>query len=98
MTSTFRTVAVGVVLSAGLALAACGTTQGDRAVSGGLIGAGGGAAIGALAGNAGAGAIIGGVAGAATGALTDPCTLNLGDPFWRDHGGEAARRERCGRR
>jgi osmotically inducible lipoprotein OsmB len=98
MKITFRTVVAGMVLSTGLALAACGTTQGDRAVSGGLIGAGGGAAIGALAGNAGAGAIIGGVAGAATGALTDPCTLNLGDPFWRDHGGEAARRERCGPR
>jgi hypothetical protein len=98
MTSTFRTIVVGVVLSAGLALTACGTTQGDRAVSGGLIGAGGGAIIGGLAGNAGAGALIGGAAGAATGALTDPCTLNLGDPFWRDHGGEAARRERCGSR
>jgi osmotically inducible lipoprotein OsmB len=61
-----------------LALSACGTTPGDRAVSGGLIGAGGGAAIGSLSGNAGAGAVIGGVAGAATGALTDPCALNLG--------------------
>jgi len=95
MTNTFRTIAAGIVLSA---LAACGTTQSDRAISGGLIGAGGGAVIGGLAGNAGAGALIGGAAGAATGALTDPCSLNLGDPFWRDHGGEAARRERCGPR
>jgi len=85
-----------VTITAALALSACGTTQGDRAVSGGLIGAGAGAAIGSLAGNAGAGAVIGGVAGAATGALTDPCTLNLGDPWWRDHGGEEARRARCG--
>lgn len=59
--------------------AACGTTPGDRAVSGGLLGAGTGAAIGSLSGNAGAGAVIGGVAGAATGALTDPCALNLGE-------------------
>ena len=97
MRKIFKTMTAGAVLTAGLALAACGTTQSDRAVSGGLIGAGGGAAIGALAGNAGAGAIIGGVAGAATGALTDPCTLNLGDPWWRDHGGESARRAQCGR-
>jgi hypothetical protein len=61
------------------ALCACGTTQSDRAVSGGLIGAGAGAAIGSLSGNAGAGAVIGGVGGAATGALTDPCALNLGE-------------------
>ena len=78
-----------------LALAACGTTPGDRAVSGGLLGAGAGAAIGSLSGNAGAGAVIGGVGGAAVGALTDPCTLNLGDPWWRDHGGEAEYRRRC---
>ena len=64
---------------AAFALSACGTTPGDRAVSGGLLGAGTGAAIGSLSGNAGAGAVIGGVAGAATGALTDPCSLNLGE-------------------
>ena len=98
MRNSFHTVAAGLILSAGLALAACGTTPEDRAVSGGLLGAGTGAAIGAVAGNAGAGAIIGGVGGAAVGALSDPCTLNLGDPFWRDHGGEEARRSRCGNR
>ena len=59
--------------------AACGTTQHDRAISGGLLGAGTGAAIGSLTGNVGAGAVIGGVAGAATGALTDPCALNLSE-------------------
>jgi hypothetical protein len=98
MRIAFHSKAAGAVLSAGLALAACGTTTGDRAASGGLLGAAGGAAIGAAAGNAGAGALIGAVGGAAVGALTDPCSLNLGDPFWRDHGGEAARRERCGER
>src|SRR5690242_9235445 len=66
------------------ALSACGTTPGDRAVSGGLIGAGTGAAIGSLSGNAGTGAVIGGVAGAAAGAVTDPCSVNLGDPIWRN--------------
>jgi hypothetical protein len=76
--------AAGAVFAACLALSACGTTPGERAASGGLIGAGAGAAIGSLSGNAGAGAVIGGLGGAAAGALTDPCTLNLGDPFWKD--------------
>ena len=88
--------AAGAVAAA-LALAACGTTPGDRAASGGLIGAGTGAVVGSLSGNAGAGAIIGGLGGAAVGALTDPCTLNLGDPWWRDHGGDAEFHRRCGR-
>lgn len=74
----------GAVLAVGLAVCACGTTPGERAVSGGLLGAGTGAAIGSLSGDAGAGAVIGGIGGAAVGALTDPCSLNLGDPFWKD--------------
>jgi len=81
-----------------IALSACGTTQGDRAASGGLIGAGAGAAIGSLSGNAVAGAVIGGAAGATVGVVTDPCTLNLGDPVWRDQ--RASREDyyqRCGR-
>jgi hypothetical protein len=82
---------------AALGLSACGTTQGDRAVSGGLIGAGAGAAIGSLVGNPGAGAVVGGVAGAATGALSDPCDLNLGAPVWRNrHASRADYRRRCG--
>src|SRR3954471_4891173 len=93
----YKVFSASAIFAATLALSACGTTPGDRAVSGGLLGAGAGAAIGSLSGNARTGAIIGGVGGAAVGALTDPCTLDLGDPFWRDHGGEAARRERCGR-
>ena len=91
-----RSLVLAPVFGAVLMLSACGTDPGDRAVSGGLLGAGAGAAIGAIAGNAGAGAAIGAVAGAATGALTDPCTLNLGNPVWRDHGGRAAYERRCG--
>lgn len=60
-----------------LALTACGETQGQRALSGGLIGAGGGAAAGALMGNPAAGALIGGAAGAATGAFTSPRQIDL---------------------
>jgi hypothetical protein len=45
--------------------------QQQRALSGGAIGAAGGAAIGAITGGAAVtGALIGGAAGAATGALT----------------------------
>jgi osmotically inducible lipoprotein OsmB len=86
------------IAATGLALSACGTSPGDRAVSGGLIGAGAGAAIGAAAGDPAAGALIGGVGGAAVGALSDPCTLNLGDPWWDQHGGRREYERRCGRR
>lgn len=63
---------------------ACGYSTGDRAVSGGLLGAGAGAGIGALTGgSAGTGALIGGAAGAAGGALTSGKDINLGKPAWR---------------
>jgi hypothetical protein len=59
-------------------LAACGTDPGDRALSGGGIGAGAGAVGGALLGvNPIAGALVGGAAGAATGAFTSPNQINL---------------------
>ena len=41
----------------------------QRALSGGAIGAGGGAALGAIAGSPTTGAIVGGAVGVATGAL-----------------------------
>jgi osmotically inducible lipoprotein OsmB len=54
-----------------LALAGCGDTEGTRALTGGAIGAGGGAIIGAATGgNVGTGALVGGLLGAGTGALT----------------------------
>lgn len=54
-------------------LAACGHTNGTRAVSGGLLGAGGGALLGGATGlGAGTGALIGGAGGAGVGALTTP--------------------------
>ena len=91
-----KTVAFGAILASSLALSSCGTTPGDRALSGGLLGAGAGAAIGSVTGSAGAGAVIGGVAGAAIGATSDPCDLNLGKPFWKKHGGRRGYEERCG--
>jgi len=65
-------------------LAACGQTTGDRALSGGAIGAGAGALTGAVTGGSvGSGALIGGAIGAAGGALTDDRDVNLGKPVWR---------------
>ncbi|MEX0923872.1 MAG: hypothetical protein WDZ84_13975 [Rhodovibrionaceae bacterium] len=66
-----------------LPLAACGSGQGDRALSGGGIGAGAGAAGAALTGGSVlGGAVLGGAAGAATGALTDDDDIDLGEPAW----------------
>lgn len=66
------------------ALAGCGRSTGDRAISGGLLGAGAGAAVGAITGgSAGTGALIGGGLGAAGGALTSPRDIDLGRPAWR---------------
>jgi osmotically inducible lipoprotein OsmB len=65
-----------------LALAACGQSTGDRALSGGAIGAGAGAVGGALLGSPGTGALIGGALGAGTGALTSPSQIDLGKPVW----------------
>ncbi len=56
-----------------LSAAACGDTWGQRAVTGGAIGAGSGAVLGAATGfNPLAGALIGGAAGAGIGAATAP--------------------------
>ena len=66
-----------------LALVACGNTTGDRAISGGAIGAGAGAVGGLLLGAPVAGALVGGAVGAGAGALTDEDQINLGKPFWR---------------
>jgi hypothetical protein len=85
-----------LLLGCALFLVGCGTNPGDRAVSGGMLGAGAGAVIGAMTGNPATGAAIGAASGAFVGAVTDPCTLNLGNPVWRDHGGRAAYERRCG--
>ncbi len=66
------------IIAALLFLAACGDTQGQRALSGGAIGAGAGAVGGALLGGSVlGGAVIGGAAGAATGALTNKHQIDL---------------------
>jgi len=72
-----------VVVIAGLALAGCGTTVGDRGLSGAGIGAASGAVIGAIVGAPLAGAAIGAGAGAAAGMITTPSQVDLGKPVWR---------------
>ena len=73
---------ISVVACAGmlLAVSACGDTQGQRALSGGAIGAGTGAVGAALLnGNPVAGAVIGGAVAAVTGAATNKRQIDLGD-------------------
>jgi uncharacterized membrane protein len=78
-----RTLALAT--AACVALAACGTNPGDRAVSGAALGAGAGLAIGAIAGAPLLGAaVIGAGAGAVAGAVTDPNKINLGRPAWEN--------------
>ena len=72
-----------VALTVALLLAACGSSTGDRALSGGAIGAGAGAGLGAVTGTSVlGGAALGGAAGAAAGALTDEDDVDLGEPLW----------------
>ena len=64
---------LGIIVAAALSLSACGRSPGERALSGGLIGAGGGAALGAATGMSPlTGAVIGGTVGAVGGAVTAP--------------------------
>jgi osmotically inducible lipoprotein OsmB len=74
---------VPIVLVAAVALGACGNTTGDRAMSGGAIGAGAGALGGLVFGAPIEGALIGGAVGAGAGALTKEDQINLGKPIWR---------------
>jgi hypothetical protein len=66
-----KNVIIPVSLVGILVMAGCGTTTGQRAGSGALMGAAGGALIGSLSANAGAGALIGAGAGALGGYLYD---------------------------
>ena len=58
-------------MAASLTLAACGDTTASRTLSGGGLGAAGGAVLGAIGGNAGLGAAVGAGAGLLGGYLYD---------------------------
>ncbi|WP_295880150.1 YMGG-like glycine zipper-containing protein [uncultured Thiohalocapsa sp.] len=62
---------VPVLVLTMLTLTGCGSTTGERAGSGALMGAAGGALVGSLSANAGRGALIGAGAGALGGYLVD---------------------------
>ena len=79
-----QTFVLAAVFATSMLVSSCGTSTSDRAISGGLIGAGAGAAVGSMSGSAGTGAVVGGLAGAAVGAATTPDQINLGDPVWRN--------------
>ncbi len=73
-----------------LVLAACGSTQEDRGLSGAGIGAAAGAVVGAVTGlSIVEGVLIGAAAGGATGLLTDKSQVDLGEPAWKRGGGKA---------
>lgn len=79
-----RTLTLIATTALALSLAGCGYNRGDRALSGGMLGAAGGAGIAALTGGAPlVGAAIGGAAGALGGAVTSGRDVNLGRPIWR---------------
>jgi osmotically inducible lipoprotein OsmB len=61
---------------AAVLLAGCGTTAGDRGLSGAGIGAG----IGILGGPPGI--VVGAAVGAVAGMVTPPSKVNLGRPAW----------------
>lgn len=68
-----RKIACGLALAMMLGLAGCGYSPGTRAVTGGLLGAGAGAAVsGVTGGRPATGAAIGAGAGALGGAVTSP--------------------------
>lgn len=67
-----RLVVVAILAAAGAGVPGCTMSEtGQRTVSGGLIGAGGGALLGAIGGNAGLGAAVGAGAGILGGFLYD---------------------------
>lgn len=70
---------LALITATAVLLAACGNSTGDRALSGGGIGAGAGAVGAAVLGaNPLTGALVGGAVGAGTGALTTKKQINLG--------------------
>jgi hypothetical protein len=78
-----KTMTLASMLVLAVGLSACGTSQTDRAITGGGLGAGVGALGGAAVGHPIAGALIGGAGGAAAGALTNHNVVNFGKPIWK---------------
>ncbi|HMA14526.1 MAG TPA: YMGG-like glycine zipper-containing protein [Kiloniellaceae bacterium] len=76
-------IGAAALVAAAFLLSACGSSTGDRGLSGAGIGAAAGTAVGAVTGlGIIEGALIGAGAGGLTGALTDEDTINFGKPWW----------------
>jgi len=71
---------LAAIAAASIALAGCGYTPEQRAVSGGAIGGATGAAIGAATGGGVGAALVGGALGAATGAIVGANTRPANPP------------------
>ncbi len=71
---------LAAIAAASIALAGCGYTPEQRAVSGGAIGGATGAAIGAATGGGVGAALVGGALGAATGAIVGANTRPVNPP------------------
>ena len=85
----YRSIAA-LVFGLSLFVSACGSSTGDRTLSGAGIGAGIGTIVGAVTGlSLLEGALIGAAAGGLTGALTTEDAINLGDPIWASDSGQA---------
>lgn len=74
-----------IITLATLTLTACGSTPGERGLTGAGIGAATGAVVGLATGGLSvlAGSLIGAAAGGTIGAVTTPQQINLGPPPWR---------------
>ncbi len=69
-----KTVMLSAAAAGALALAACGTSDAERGVTGAGIGGAAGYAVGAP--------LLGAAAGGATGVFTENDDINLGKPIW----------------
>lgn len=97
-----RTTLLSATVVAAFALSACGTSPGERALTGAGLGAAAGAVVGGVTGGSvGTGAVVGAVAGGVVGAATTKDDIDMGDPPWKKSCRERQRRgERidCSRR
>jgi len=89
----FGTTLMAATMLAALSLGACGTTPGERGLTGAGIGAATGAVIGGVTGgDVGTGAVVGAVVGGVIGATTTKDDIDIGDPPWKKSCRERQRR------
>ncbi|HVB90153.1 MAG TPA: glycine zipper domain-containing protein [Beijerinckiaceae bacterium] len=69
-----KTFLLAAVVASSLSLAGCGSTEGNRAAGGAVLGGAAGAAIGGLATGRASGALAGAAVGAASGAIVGAAT------------------------